>query len=294
MDIQKVLKSLNRYTLKKGFSYLKQYGLQEFLVRLSERFEEAEVDYSDWCKSDVLTEQEKQRQRDEKWKDPPVISVVVPVFSTPERYLREMIESVTGQTYPHWELCIADGSPDVSGTKAVIGQYLDDKRIHYRILDQNLGISGNTNAAIEMASGDYIALFDHDDLLRENALYEVAKTAVSSDADIIYTDEDKIKGDTGERFQPNFKPDFNLDLLRANNYICHLLVVRNMTGPRITISFCAAWSRQTGSPISRRSCTTGAYTRLLRRIIRSAKNTLTTQENGQCSTISGGAGKKRK
>ena len=75
----------------------------------------------------------------------------------------------------------------------MIGQYLDDKRIHYRILDQNLGISGNTNAAIEMASGDYIALFDHDDLLCENALYEVAKTAVSSDADIIYTDEDKIK-----------------------------------------------------------------------------------------------------
>ncbi len=233
MDIQKVLKSLNRYTLKKGFSYLKQYGLQEFLVRLSERFEEAEVDYSDWCKSDVLTEQEKQRQRDEKWEDPPVISVVVPVFSTPERYLREMIESVTGQTYLHWELCIADGSPDISETKAVIGQYLDDKRIHYRILDQNLGISGNTNAAIEMASGDYIALFDHDDLLCENALFEVAKTAVSSDADIIYTDEDKIKGDTGERFQPNFKPDFNLDLLRANNYICHLLVVRSALVRRV-------------------------------------------------------------
>lgn len=227
MDIQKIRKSLNIYTLKKGFAYLRQYGPREFLVRLSERFEEDEVSYSEWCKSDVLTEQEKQRQREEKWGDEaPVISVVVPLFSTPERYLREMIESVVRQTYPHWELCIADGSPDVTATKAIVEQYLGDQRIHYRALEQNLGISGNTNAAMEMAGGDYIALFDHDDLISENALYEVAKAAARSGADILYTDEDKIKGDTGERFQPNFKPDFNLDLLRSNNYICHLLVVR--------------------------------------------------------------------
>lgn len=226
MDVRKVLKSLNIYTVKKGFAYLKKYGFQEFKVRLSERFEEVEVDYSDWCKKDVLSDQERSAQQQRKWEDPPLISVVVPVFRTPEKYLCEMIRSVQSQTYPYWELCIADGSKDVQETRAIVERFLSDSRIRYKALDENLGISENTNAAIRMASGEYVALFDHDDLLTENALYEVASEAVNSGADIIYTDEDKIKGDTMERYQPNFKPDFNLDLLRSNNYICHLLVVK--------------------------------------------------------------------
>lgn len=226
MDIRQLLKSLNFYTVKKGLAYLKQYGLQEFRVRLSERFEEVEVDYGQWCKKDALSFQERKDQQERKWEAPPVISVVVPVYNTPERFLREMIDSVRQQTYPHWELCIVDGSPDAAGTKGVIGPYLEDGRIRYRILEKNLGISDNTNAAFEMATGEYVALFDHDDLLTENALYEVALAAERTGADLIYSDEDKIKGETGERYQPNFKPDFNLDLLRANNYICHLLVVR--------------------------------------------------------------------
>ncbi|WP_283684016.1 glycosyltransferase family 2 protein [Parablautia sp. Marseille-Q6255] len=226
MDVKKVVKSLNVYTVKKGLAYLRQYGLKEFQVRLSERFEEVETDYADWCKKDVLTPQERALQTEKEWENPPLISVVVPVFATPEQFLREMIESVTAQTYPHWELCIADGSPDVSVTQSVIGEYLSDRRIRYKRLEKNLGISGNTNEAFAMAKGEYIALFDHDDLLCENALFEVALAAREQDADVIYTDEDKIKGASKERYQPNFKPDFNLDLLRANNYICHLLVVR--------------------------------------------------------------------
>ena len=226
MDVKKVVKSLNVYTVKKGLAYLRQYGLKEFRVRLSERFEEVETDYADWCKKDVLTPQERVLQTEKEWENPPLISVVVPVFATPEQFLREMIESVTAQTYPHWELCIADGSPDVSVTQSVIGEYLSDRRIRYKRLEKNLGISGNTNEAFAMAKGEYIALFDHDDLLCENALFEVALAAREQNADVIYTDEDKIKGASKERYQPNFKPDFNLDLLRANNYICHLLVVR--------------------------------------------------------------------
>lgn len=226
MDIGKLLKSLNWYTIKKGFIYLRQYGIKEFRVRLAERFEETEEDYGEWCKKDQLTDAQREQQRQKSWVDPPLISVVVPVFNTPEKYLREMIESVTGQTYPHWELCIVDGSPDPSVTGAVIREYMKDERIRYQVLGENLGIAGNTNAALKMAGGEYIALFDHDDLLAENALYEVALKAEETDADLIYTDEDKIKGDTKERYQPNFKPDFNLDLLRSNNYICHLLVVR--------------------------------------------------------------------
>ena len=226
MDLRKLLKSINIYTVKKGYAYLRQYGLKEFKVRLAERFEEASVDYSEWCRAAMLTEEQLRKQRETVWENPPVISVVVPVYNTPELYLRQMIESVQNQTYPHWELCIADGSPDASVTGKIIAEYLADNRIRYKVLNENRGISDNTNEAIAMASGTYIGLFDHDDLLTEDALYEVAAKAVSTDADLIYTDEDKIKGDTGERYQPNFKPDFNLDLLRSNNYICHFLVVR--------------------------------------------------------------------
>ena len=226
MDIRKLLKSINIYTVKKGYAYLRQYGLKEFKVRLAERFEEASVDYGDWCKAAALTDAQLEKQRQTVWKNPPVISVVVPVYNTPELYLRQMIESVQNQTYPYWELCIADGSPDASVTGKIIEEYQGDKRIRYKVLNENRGISDNTNEAIAMATGTYIGLFDHDDLLTEDALYEVAGKAVSTGADVIYTDEDKIKGDTGERYQPNFKPDFNLDLLRSNNYICHFLVVR--------------------------------------------------------------------
>ena len=98
--------------------------------------------------------------------------------------------------------------------------------VRYRRLEKNEGIAGNTNAAIEMASGDYLALFDHDDLLSPNALFEVASAIEKEKADVIYTDEDKVTSDLKEHFQPHFKPDFNPDLLCANNYICHLFVVK--------------------------------------------------------------------
>ena len=102
-----------------------------------------------------------------------------------------------------------------------------DKRIRVKTLSENLGIAGNTNAALEMADGEFIGLLDHDDLLAPNALYEVAAAlAKDSGLDAVYTDEDKVTTDLGEHFQPHLKPDFNLDLLRSNNYICHFFVVR--------------------------------------------------------------------
>lgn len=226
MDVRNIIKSLNIYTIKKGLAYLKQYGFREFRVRLAERFEETGIDYSEWCRGDALTAEERKRQQETQWEHSPLVSVVVPVYCTPELYLREMIESVQAQTYAHWELCIVDASPDASETGRIIRRYLSDRRIRYQVLKENRGIAENTNDAIAMAHGEYIALFDHDDLLKENALFEIMQEAVRSGADLIYTDEDKIKGDTKERYQPNFKPDFNLDLLRSNNYICHLVAVR--------------------------------------------------------------------
>ncbi len=226
MNLKSVVKSLNFYTIKKGFAYLRQYGFREFRVRLSERFEETEADYGEWCAHNTPTAEELKRQSRKSWTNPPKISVLVPVFCTPKQYLKEMIESVQAQSYPFWELCLADASPEDAGTKEVIGPYLKDERIIYRELNENRGIAGNTNEALNFASGEYAAFLDHDDLLAANALYEVALAIDSGRPDLIYSDEDKINSRTGERYQPNMKPDFNRDLLRANNYICHLTVVR--------------------------------------------------------------------
>lgn len=228
MDLKSMAKRLTLYNIKKGFLYLKRYGVKDFSVRLRERFADAEVDYDKWFRERRLSEEERERQRSRAWEEKPLISIVVPVYRTPEVFLRQMIESVQAQTYENWELCIADGSGEERGPEQIIGEYQrKDTRIRYQKLEKNEGIAGNTNAALDMAAGDYAALFDHDDLLTEDALYEVAEAiAENGGPDMIYTDEDKVSADLSEYFQPNFKPDFNLDLLRANNYICHLLVVK--------------------------------------------------------------------
>ena len=230
MNIKSMAKRLTLYNIKKGFLYLKKYGLKDFSVRLKERFADAEVDYNKWFRERSLTEEQRERQKARGWEKAPLISVVVPVYRTPEAFLRQMIESVQAQTYENWELCIADGSGEDGEPARIIGEYQrEDSRIRYQRLEKNEGIAGNTNVAFAMATGDYVALFDHDDLLTEDALYEVAEAVVKNGGpDMLYTDEDKVSADLSEYFQPNFKPDFNLDLLRANNYICHLLVVKRI------------------------------------------------------------------
>ena len=222
-----IFKRLTPYNIKKGVRYLKHYGVKGFYARLLERFEEREVEYQEWYEKNKPSEEELARQRKKKWKDPVVISVLVPAYRTPEFFLKQMMESVLLQTYPYLELCIADGSGTDDSVEKVVKEYQKkDPRVRYRRLEKNEGIAGNTNAAIEMASGDYLALFDHDDLLSLNALFEVASAIEKEKADVIYTDEDKVTSDLKEHFQPHFKPDFNPDLLCANNYICHLFVVK--------------------------------------------------------------------
>lgn len=222
-----IFKRLTPYNIKKGVRYLKHYGVKGFYARLLERFEEREVEYQEWYEKNKPSEEELVRQRKKKWKDPVVISVLVPAYRTPEVFLKQMMESVLLQTYPYLELCIADGSGTDDSVEKVVKEYQKkDPRVRYRRLEKNEGIAGNTNAAIEMASGDYLALFDHDDLLSPNALFEVASAIEKEKADVIYTDEDKVTSDLKEHFQPHFKPDFNPDLLCANNYICHLFVVK--------------------------------------------------------------------
>ena len=155
------------------------------------------------------------------------ISILVPLYNTPERFLREMIESVTAQTYKNWELCLADGSDaEHKEVYEICKSYFDkDKRIVYKKLEKNEGISGNTNECYKMATGNYIGLFDHDDILHPSVLYEYMKVICEEDADYIYCDEATFKGNSiNNMITLHFKPDFALDNLRANNYICHFSV----------------------------------------------------------------------
>ena len=224
----KMLKKLSPYTIQKGFRYLKHYGIKEFWIRLHERFEPEEVPYSPWYEAYVPDEETLNRQRKRKFLNAPLISVVVPAYHTPPLFLRQMLDSLIAQTYGGWELCIANGSPDDKEMEAVLEEYEKrDSRIRHENLKENLGIAENTNAAFRMAKGEFIGLLDHDDLLAPNALYEIALALEKNpEADVVYTDEDKVTTDLKEYFQPHLKPDFNLDLLRSNNYICHFFTVR--------------------------------------------------------------------
>lgn len=223
------LKKIKPYTIKKGFRYLKHYGPKEFWVRLCERMEPEEVPYGPWFASHRPTEKELNEQRKKKWNNMPLISVVVPAYRTPTVFLREMMESLEAQTYQNWELCIANASPEDKEMAQVLKEYQEkDSRIQVKNLEQNLGIAENTNAAMDMAHGTFTGLLDHDDLLAPQALYRMVEVlnTETEEPDVFYSDEDKVTMDLSEHFQPHFKPDFNLDLLRSNNFITHFFVVR--------------------------------------------------------------------
>ena len=167
--------------------------------------------------------EEKQKEYEKKI----VISILVPLYNTPENFLKEMIESVTWQTYPYWELCLADGSDEEHSYVGEICQkYAADERIKYEKLTKNEGISGNTNECLKMATGEYIGLFDHDDILHPSALFKY-REAIDEGADYIYCDEATFQnGDINNMITVHFKPDYAIDNLRANNYICHFSVFK--------------------------------------------------------------------
>lgn len=174
-------------------------------------------------------EETRKRQREAVFAKRVKISILVPLFNTPENFLREMLDSVLNQTYENWELCLADGSDDAHKSVGEICQEYakaDGRgRIIYRKLARNEGISGNTNECLKMATGEYVGLFDHDDILHPSALYEYVKAVNEQDADYIYCDETTFKsGDINKMLTMHFKPDYAVDNLRANNYICHFSV----------------------------------------------------------------------
>lgn len=174
-------------------------------------------------------EERARREREQVFERMVKISILVPLWNTPENFLREMIESVTAQTYQNWELCLADGSDgDHAYVETIVREYQEKDgrgRILYKKLEKNEGIAGNTNRCLAMATGEYIGLFDHDDILHPSALYEYVKVINEKNADYIYCDETTFKsGDINKMLTMHFKPDYAIDNLRANNYICHFSV----------------------------------------------------------------------
>ena len=154
----------------------------------------------------------------------PRISIVVPLYNTPQQFLVELLDSVQNQSYRNWELCMVDAGQDETVGQTVKARAASDPRIRYRKLDKNDGIAGNTNQGFAMVKGDYVALLDHDDILHPCALWYVAQAIAEQGADFVYTDEVTFEGDIDHLTVYHFKPDYMLDNLRSNNYICHLSV----------------------------------------------------------------------
>lgn len=222
-------------TLERGVRFLRQYGVKAFVKKLERKIRGAKIDYNVWRKQVQRTPEQLDEQRVTVFEEMPTFSIICPVYQTPEKFLKEMIASVQAQTYGKWQLCLADGSGvDENGkdlsVEAIVKPFLEaDSRILYKKLPENYGIAGNTNEALSMATGDYVVLMDHDDVLTPDALFECVKK-INADGlpEVLYSDEDKLvaKNKKDPYHDPHFKPDFDPDLLRSMNYISHLFVVK--------------------------------------------------------------------
>lgn len=222
------VKSLNGNNIKKGIKYIGKNGLHGLKDHIISCVTAQGKPYQQWFEENKATQEELRKQRETVFEWQPKFSIIVPTYKTPENFLREMIDSVRNQSYTNWELCIADGSGGDETVERILAEYAEkDLRVRYTLLKDNFGISGNTNAALEMAEGDYVGLFDHDDVLTPDALFEMASALQECRYDILYTDEDKMTGDGAEFNDPNFKPDFSMDLFRSHNYITHFFVVKS-------------------------------------------------------------------
>ena len=217
---------LNIANLKKTLYYLQRNGLRETWISVRERLTETDRYFYVPC-----PEEELERQSCRKWDNPVTLSIVVPLYRTPEIYLNRMITSVMQQSYPHWELILADATEDHSVEETLTNQgflterlpenaetIAADARIHYIHLTENAGIAANTNQALPYARGEYIGLLDHDDVLTPDALYEMADAITKANdrgvrVAFAYSDEDKCNGDETKYYDPNHKEDFNYDLI---------------------------------------------------------------------------------
>ena len=218
---------LSLYEIKKFIKDTRKNGFKKTYETLKQDIDPKFTPYMKYYLSHLLSDELLEMQRNKEFEYMPKISIVVPTFKTPKKFLNEMIDSVEKQTYSNYELCIADATDDDSVIKILEKRAKKNTRIVYKKLEKNLSIPENTNEALKLASGDYIGLLDHDDTLDITALYEIVKVINEDNStDMVYTDEDKVDMELKYHFEPHFKPDFNLDLLRSNNYICHFFVAK--------------------------------------------------------------------
>lgn len=220
--IKKLLQPSN---WKKTYYYLKKNGLKAAALAALERLEKSENDEYRYVEP---SEEELAKQRVQSKDGSILFSILVPVYGTPEKYFREMLLSVINQSYPNWELLLGDASPDDRLGKIV--EEIGDTRVKYVKIDDNRGISANTNVVLNMAAGSYIGLLDHDDTLTADALFSVYKAIqdcknAGKVAKMIYSDEDKADGEMEHFYDVNRKPAFDQDYLWSNNYICHFTVM---------------------------------------------------------------------
>lgn len=228
-----ILKEVNLKNISKVISYVRNFGFRKTTLKLKDRLMKNinnEDNYVKWIKLyDTITDEDILRIKThiEKLKLKPVISIIMPVYNTPEKFLREAIESVINQIYPYWELCIADDASTEPHVRKILEEYKSkDKRIKVTYRETNGHISESSNTALELATGEFVAFLDHDDVLSPLALYFVAVEINNyPNVNVIYTDEDKID-EYGNRRDPFFKPDWNYEYFLGANYICHFLVYR--------------------------------------------------------------------
>ena len=220
------LRSLLHFGIRQRDRLKNQGSIRGVLRKLSSKAKEKQA-MKRYGSASFPGAEEREAQRREVFANPVTISILTPLYNTPERFLRDMIESVVQQTYPNWQLCLADGSDrEHAYVEKVVKEYANaDSRIVYQRLEQNLGISGNTNACLSLAEGSYIGLLDHDDILHPEVLYDYVKVINVEGADYLYCDETTFSGDSIDHMLTmHFKPDYAIDNLRANNYICHFSV----------------------------------------------------------------------
>ena len=214
---------------KRALGYFRRNGISAAAWAVAERLLQEMRQRSYRYEPPSQDELLRQRREAESREKPPLLSVVVPAYETPAEFLRALLDSMQAQTWPHWQLVIADAG-NTDRVKQVVGER-EDVRIHYVKLAENLGIAENTNEALKAVQGTYTGLLDHDDLLTPDALYEMARALEESEKRgirpvLLYSDEDKCDGGGQKFYEPHRKPDFNLDLLLSNNYICHFLMLR--------------------------------------------------------------------
>ena len=238
---EKLLALFHWETVEVAWEYFQKHGLRALFKKSVHKIQniQDDYDYNEWYKKVRITDEElaKQRESAADFAMQPTFSIVIPVYATPEKFLRRMLDSIREQTYPKFEVCLVDATPYAKiqhdpaqgrTPQEVLAEYAAaDSRFRYETLTENLGIAENTNAAIRMATGDFIVLADHDDELEPQALYECVRAInAHPDVQVLYSDEDKVDFEDIYYFEPHFKTDFNPDLLRSVNYICHLFVAR--------------------------------------------------------------------